>query len=68
MTKWEIEEEDLKEIYIFRGRESERRERGREKPRQRIRSRKRQKEEDCVLGGKLGKKNQNGIRLKEKEM
>lgn len=28
MTKWEIEEKDLKEIYIFRGRESERRERG----------------------------------------
>lgn len=51
MTKWEIEEKDLKEIYIFRGRESERRERGKKKPRQRIRFRKRQKEEDSGGGG-----------------
>lgn len=63
MTKWEIEEEALKEIYIFRGKESERRERegGRNQGRESDSGRE-------TEGGRMwGQEKQDRMRLKEKD-
>lgn len=59
ITKWKTEEDNLKEIYVFK--ESQKRKRGRAKGRRGIRFRKRERKN-------VGGKRQSRMGLKEKEM